>query len=48
MNLAEKMALDCGVKIDEPNIDQLFFFMQNSYFTSWKCDKDLEEAMFKG
>lgn len=32
MNLAEKMALDCGVKIDEPNIDQLFFPLKSDKF----------------
>lgn len=32
MNLAEKMALDCGVKISEPYVDKLFFPLKNDKF----------------
>lgn len=32
MNIAEKMALDCAVKIDEPHIDKLFFPLKTDKF----------------
>lgn len=32
MNLAEKMALDCGVKISKPHVDRLFMPTKNSKF----------------
>jgi len=32
MNLAEKMALDCGVKISKPHVDRLFMPIRNNKF----------------
>ena len=32
MNLTEKMALDCGVKIGQPHIDRLFMPIKNDKF----------------
>lgn len=32
MNLAEKMALDCGVKIGKPYVDKLYFPLKNDKF----------------